>query len=118
MPLTIKTAWLFSAAHLLLGYLATVLTITYFREVNFDAVEDYVRLNKWFAWKGLDRYTVNTAAFYACALSPLSVIAWHYFFVDARPRRPTPKLWHSLFTAVYFLPIAALFYQTIDDRDG
>jgi len=115
----LRLGWLFSGAYFTLTYLLSTLYLSHFSNNDLAFIENHVGLIRWMGWKGLNRSALDAFALFSLLLTPLSVAGWHFFAIDARPRRPKPTIWHSAFFLAYLLPIAALFqYQYVPQGES
>lgn len=113
----LQLGWVFSGLHFSLTYLISTLHMSYFPECDLTFIEDQIGLIRWMEWKGgLSRPALDAYALFSLLLAPFSVVGWHYFAVDARPRRPKPSIWHSLFFSAFVFPIVALFHYQYEPK--
>ena len=111
-PITPLTkGWLFTLSHMLLTYVLAQAHLKFLPHHDPTFIEDYAGILKWMVAKGGDGSTLRTHTLYAIATSPLSIVAWYWFGVDAKPRRPTPKIWHASIPILFLIPLIA-FFQT------
>lgn len=103
----LKKGWLFVLLHIVMTYLAVRLHLHSQPKIDIAPVTDYFGVLQWLTEKGMDDEYIYACTFYAIVLAPLSLISWHFFMIDAKPRRPKPKFRHSFFVLLYLLPILA-----------
>jgi len=106
-PLT--RGWLFTLSHILVAFGLAQGHLEFLRGHDLMFIENYAGILKGMQAKGGDGSWLRAHAFYALATAPLSIGAWYWFGIDAKPRRPVPKIWHALVPLLCLIPLLAFF---------
>jgi len=107
--------WIWSATYVAMTYVFAELHHWYDPNISTNAIREVVGIIDWLARKGVDGCTLERQSIYALLCSPLALFGWHNFAIDARPRRPPPKAWHSIIPVIYLIPIITIFHLRTND---